>query len=159
MRFEMRRPSWPFSLPALTLLVAAGCNNSPEKIEHDSGLVPPGDRPVKLAMGKLMKGPVSLKSQISAGLSKEAWGDITPKAKEFKQEASKLRTLKQPKGPDDSWQKQTGAFADMADELEKAVQKKNKDAAEGVLKKMSSTDTEVAGTCNSCHNAHRGKAQ
>ncbi len=107
--------------------------------------------PIDQIMTKLAKGPNSLTPTLGKEL-KEAqppWETIQGQAKEYVLLTAELGKHQPPKGTSDSWAKLTGEYAESALELDKAAQAKDKDAA-------LAAHSELALSCKSCHQAHRG---
>ena len=101
-------------------------------------------------MTKLAKGPNSLTPVLGKELAADpvAWETVLPQAKEYAHLASEMGGFDPPKGAKDSWAKLTGAYAQSAADLEKAAEKKDKDAALAAHKQL-------ANSCMTCHQAHR----
>jgi hypothetical protein len=101
-------------------------------------------------MGKLTKGQDSLTAKIGKELNEDSppWDTLQPQTKEYVQLAGSMSKYDPPKGSKESWQKQTDAYTKLAQELDQAVQAKNKDKGISVHK-------EIQGSCKGCHEEHR----
>ena len=99
---------------------------------------PPGGPPsaksspkVKEIMVRLTKGPNSLTPVIGKELNEAQppWETLQPQTREYAQLASEMGQYDPPRGSKESWVKQTLAYAEMATEMDRATQAKDKDAA------------------------------
>lgn len=152
-------------LITIVLLAAAGCSD-----ESEPNMLPLGPGPgaagfgaeppidmkngtptIRQIMGRLTKGPNSLRPVIGKELEAEApdWNTIQPQTDEFARLASALGKNTPRKGSTESWAKLSTAFSESADALDKASKAKNRDAA---LKAHS----QITGSCMGCHRQHRG---
>ena len=102
-------------------------------------------------MVKLNKGPSSLNIAIGQSLKAEkpAWDTIQPQTKEYAQLASDMAKHDPAKGSKESWTKLTGEYTELATELDKAAQAKDKAAA-------TAAQEDLASSCMACHRQHRG---
>jgi hypothetical protein len=111
----------------------------------------PGSNPViKEAMVKIGKGPSSLAPTIGKEL-KEAtppWDVVGPQAHEVATLAASIVKEEPTRGDKESWARLVGTFAATADELDKAAQAKDQDAA-------TKAHAKLANGCMECHRAHR----
>jgi len=107
---------------------------------------------IKEIMAKLNKGPNSLCPSIGKDLRADEpkWNDIQKEAKAFAGFAEELPKLKPPRGDKANWDKLAKTFADNAKALDEAAQKKDKEAAQAVHKRLADMKN-----CNACHDAHR----
>jgi cytochrome c556 len=105
---------------------------------------------LKSIMTKIGKGPQSLQESLKNDMKQAplAWETIESKTKEYASVTSEIGQHDPPRGSKDSWQKLSQAFAESADELNKAAQSKNKDSALAALDSL-------GGSCMSCHRQHR----
>lgn len=106
---------------------------------------------IRTIMVKLNKGPSALGMQIGQSLKAEkpAWDTIQPQAKEYAQLAGDLVKHEPAKGSKDSWSKLSAKYAELATELDKAAQAKDKDAA-------TAAHEDLSASCMACHRQHRG---
>jgi hypothetical protein len=106
--------------------------------------------PIGKVMDKVANGRQSLNMKIGQELNSGSppWEEIQPQAKEYAELTATLGKYDPPRGDKDSWVKLTSAFAQSAEELNKAAAKKDKDAALAVHKTLSES-------CKTCHDAHR----
>ena len=109
-----------------------------------------GGSPIGQLMGKLDKGPNSLRN-ISNNLNGDApdWSKIQAQTTDYAQNAGELGKLDPSKGSKETWAKLTAAFATSATELDKAAQAKDAATAKNVV-------TKIQGSCKECHDGHRG---
>ncbi len=111
----------------------------------------PGSNPViKEAMVKVGKGPTSLVPTINKELKEASppWDAIGPQAHEVAALAASIVKEEPTRGDKESWARLTGTFVATADELEKAAQSKDRDAA-------TKAHAKLANGCMECHRAHR----
>ena len=78
------------------------------------------------------------------------WATIQSQAKEYARMGETLSKTKVPMGSADSWSKLTAAFAESANDFDKAAQAKNKEDAVAA-------QFELKNSCMTCHNQHRPK--
>ena len=147
------------------LLAVGGCGESTNEARTDkSPAVEPAESApvpdltagagaspsIKEIMTKLTKGPNSLTPVIGKELAaaEPPWETLQPRTKEFALLASAMGKKDPPKGHKASWEKLTSAYAEWADDLDKAAQAKDKDAALEAHGKL-------AGSCMACHREHR----
>jgi hypothetical protein len=147
------------------LLMVGGCGDGDGKFQEadpppgGAGGMPGGGGPggggprspgIRQIMNKLTKGPNSLTPVIGneLGQNPPPWETIQGQTKEYSQSASELGKYDPPKGTKDSWIKFTTAFAESADELDRAAIAKNKEAA------MVAHD-QLKISCDACHKEHR----
>ncbi len=164
-----------FSLPLIALVACGGCGDETdvvpaEPVSQSVASVPtapvraevkppaPADGSgevveptnAKEIMVRLGKGPNALTPSIGKELKQESppWETIRPQASEYARLTARLDQYEPPKGSQESWKALTAAFAQSADELDKAVQAGDKEAAVAI-------HGELAGSCMSCHQEHR----
>jgi hypothetical protein len=148
-------------LPALALV--GGCGetgggepNAPPPPKNAGGPGgATGKRPwkpeIRAIMVKQNKGPVSLSAVIGAALKAEQpdWETIGPQTKEFARLAADMAKHEPYKGSKESWSKLTAEYAELANDLDKAAQAKDKAAA-------TAAQGDLASSCMACHRQHRG---
>jgi hypothetical protein len=105
---------------------------------------------IRQIMRKLTAPRGSLTEEIGKELEADlpAWETIQGQTKEYVQFASALGKNTPRRGSQESWEKQTAAFAELAMKLDQAAQAKDADAALDV-------HAQLKNTCNSCHREHR----
>jgi len=93
-------------LGGLALLVAAGSNNAAVAEDPD----------ISTIMKKVNSGKTALKATMKAGLTAKQpdWDVLKTSAEQLTELAVALGKNKQPKGPDESWKKLTGLYAENA---------------------------------------------
>jgi hypothetical protein len=129
--------------------------NAPPELRNAGGPGAPGkgasSPEIRAIMVKLNKGPTALGTLIGAALKAEkpAWETIQPQTKEFAQLAGDMSKHEPAKGSKESWSKLSGEYAELATELDKAAQAKDKAAA-------SAAQDDLASSCMACHRQHRG---
>ena len=92
-----------------------------------------------------------LRQQIGDGLKAASpdWDELQMKSKTYAANASKLGNFDPPKGDKENYKKLATSFADTIKDLDKAIQAKDKSAANAAFQKS-------ATSCSACHQAHRG---
>jgi cytochrome c556 len=112
------------------------------------------DKPsIKDIMTKAHNGGESLLGRLRAELkeSDPDWADVNKNSKELVKLGGDLAGAKPDRGDLKSWKKQTTAYVANAKALASAAAKKDRKAAEGSLKRITSS-------CTACHAAHKPKA-
>jgi cytochrome c556 len=94
------------------------------------------------------KGKKSQLSLLNSAVKAEKWEDAEKPAKKMKEFGEAIGKNTPDKGSAESWKKLTDTYKATTAEIFKAVEKKDKAAAEKELKKF-------GGSCKSCHDAHR----
>jgi len=129
-------------LGGLALLVAAGSNNAAVAEDPD----------ISTIMKKVNSGKTALKATMKAGLTAKQpdWDVLKTSAEQLTELAVALGKNKQPKGPDESWKKLTGLYAENAKALEAAIGKKDAKASNAAYAKFF-----AGSTCGACHKVHQ----
>jgi cytochrome c556 len=150
------------------LLAVAGCGETPQggnpaqapgasaAANPNSGGPGPGaaprgrNSPIRQIMAKLGRPRESLTPVIGNELKQDPppWDALAPQTKEYSQLVADLARHDPPKGTKESWTQQTGAFGELATELDEAVQAKDRDAA-------LAAHAEITNSCMGCHREHR----
>jgi hypothetical protein len=146
------------SLAIPTLLVGcdgSGGDGTPNPMPGPSGTSPQGpggtSAPgIKQIMVTLAKGPNSLTPVLGKELNEgqPAWETIQGQTKEYARLAAEMNKYDPPKGSKDSWVKFTSEYANDANDLDKAAQAKDKEAA-------LAAHGQLTNSCNDCHREHR----
>jgi len=108
------------------------------------------DPTIKEVMARLHKGancPLILVKKELQGAQVD-WDDVQKTSKEFVVLGGALAKNNPPRGARDSWTKLTRQYLEAAQALDAAAKKKDKTAALAAQAKL-------AGSCASCHKAHR----
>jgi cytochrome c556 len=110
-----------------------------------------GDRPARLIMTRIGKGPNALDGMLKRELQTDQpdWAIIQPQAAEYARLAADLGKAEPTKGSKESWAKQTAAFVESATALDKAAQARDLSAARASQEKLGAS-------CMQCHREHRG---
>jgi hypothetical protein len=105
----------------------------------------------KEIMGKLNKGPKSLTQVLGRELKapQPPWDEIQNQTREYVTLTADLCKCEPSKGEADSWAKLTKQYAEAAQALDGAAQKKDQAAAMAVHGR-------IMRSCAACHRAHRG---
>jgi Cytochrome C' len=101
-------------------------------------------------MFKLSRGPNSLTPLLKSELAQNPppWETIQPQTKEYAELTAELSKYDPPKGTKESWKELTLAYAESAQEMNKAALAKDARAA-------LSAHADLENSCNSCHREHR----
>jgi hypothetical protein len=106
---------------------------------------------IRQIMFKIGKGPQALNNSVGKELESDspAWDELQSQATQYKQLTADLAKAEPPPtGTKESWQKQTTAFSEAADALDRAAQAKDLAAAKTAHDLLSNT-------CTQCHKEHR----
>jgi hypothetical protein len=105
----------------------------------------------KEIMGKLNKGPKSLTQLVGKELraAQPPWDEIQNQTREYVTLTTDLCKCEPKKGEADSWAKLTKQYAEAAQALDGAAQKKDQSAA-------MAAHGRITRSCAACHRAHRG---
>lgn len=94
------------------------------------------------------KGKKSQLSLLNSAVKSGKWEDAEKPAKKMKEFGEAIGKNSPEKGSAASWKKLTSTYKSTTAEIYKAVEKKDKAAAEKELKKF-------GGSCKSCHDSHK----
>jgi hypothetical protein len=101
-------------------------------------------------MRRIGRGPGSAQAiKQSLNAATPDWGSLKSPAGDLSTMAKDLAKADPPRGSKDSWKELTEAFAEQAAELDAAVAKRDRKAAQTAIDALSNS-------CNTCHRAHRG---
>jgi hypothetical protein len=140
------------------VMASAACNKNKDQANSGPNNPGPGggpgrsESPIHQVMSKIGQGKPSLTMAIGQELNAETpdWGKIQPQAKEYAELATKLGEYKPPRGSEESWSKQTSAFAFSAKTLDEAAAKKD-------VTKAKEAHAALSKSCMDCHREHKGK--
>jgi hypothetical protein len=136
---EMQMNRWTWKAIGIGLSVLVGF-----------GAADPKPLPVKEIMGKLNKGPGALTPSIKRELQRESanWSAIQEQTTQYAGLAADLALNDPPKGDKSSWQMRTKQYAEAAQALNDAAQKRDKSASLAAHARLTRS-------CTACHEAHQ----
>jgi cytochrome c556 len=107
---------------------------------------------VKEIMGKLNKGTDCVLQTLRKALKNEEpnWEEVQEQSKKFTELAEALGKNGPPRGEKESWEKLTKLYAEQARALNDAARGKDRTGAKAAHAKL-------AGSCKTCHDAHKPK--
>jgi hypothetical protein len=138
------------ALVLLAALLAAGCSSDKGK---DTRPTTPNEEPpskIRQVMKKMNDPKQGLLPAVGAELAADEppWDKLGGQARDLVRMSDDLGQNDPPKGSKESWQQQTKALADLAAELDRAVQSRDRDKAKTAQENMTRS-------CKACHREHK----